>query len=121
MNIHTSRRILAGSVLVALAAAGILSLQHAALASPQDRFGDRTPGTVYVRSQGLYYDTFVVQDPLPMRGRFQLIENGETEFGPGDPGYLGGRWWSDSNSNGVQDPDDHYFLCPLLPPGRANP
>ena len=31
------------------------------------RFGDRTPGLVYVTSQGLYYDTFVVKDPLPMR------------------------------------------------------
>jgi hypothetical protein len=121
MNIHTSRRILAGSVLVALAAAGILSLQHAALASPQDRFGDRTPGTVYVRSQGLYYDTFVAVDPLPMHGRFQLLEAGETDFGPGDPGYLGGRWWEDLNGNGMQDEGDHFFLCPLLGPGRTSP
>jgi hypothetical protein len=82
------------------------------------RFGSRTPGVVYVTSQGLYYDTFVVQDPLPMHGKFQLIANGETEFGPGQPGYLGGRWWEDLNDNGRQDPDDHYFLCPLLPPGR---
>jgi hypothetical protein len=82
------------------------------------RFGTRTPGVIYVTSQGLYYDTFVVRDPLPMNGRFQLIENGQTEFGPGDPGYLGGRWWEDLNGNGIQDPDDHYFLCPLLPPGR---
>jgi hypothetical protein len=82
------------------------------------RFGTRTPGTIFVTSQGLYYDTFVVKDPLPMEGRFQLLENGQTEFGPGDPGYLGGRWWEDLNANGVQDPEDHYFLCPLLPPGR---
>jgi hypothetical protein len=85
------------------------------------RFGDRTPGVVYVTSQGLYYDTFVVKDPLPMEGRFQLLTNGQTAFGPGQPGYLGGRWWEDSNANGVQDPDDHYFLCPLLPPGRPMP
>ena len=85
------------------------------------RFGDRTPGVVYVTSQGLYYDTFVVKDPLPMEGRFQLLENGTTEFGPGQPGYLGGRWWEDLNGNGVQDPSDHYFLCPLLPPGRPTP
>jgi hypothetical protein len=89
-------------------------------ASPS-RFGDRTPGVVYVTSQGLYYDTFVVKDPLPMKGRFQLLTNGQTEFGPGQPGYLGGRWWEDLNRNGVQDPDDHYFLCPLLPPGRPTP
>jgi hypothetical protein len=95
-------------------------------ASPQtavspSRFGERTPGVVYVTSQGLYYDTFVVKDPLPMNGPFQLLADGQTEFGPGQPGYLGGRWWEDSNKNGVQDPQDHYFLCPLLPPGRPTP
>jgi hypothetical protein len=89
-------------------------------ASPA-RFGDRTPGVVYVTSQGLYYDTFVVKDPLPMEGQFQLLKNMQTEFGPGEPGYLGGRWWEDLNANGVQDSDDHYFLCPLLPPGRSTP
>lgn len=78
-------------------------------------------GVILVTSQGLYYDTYVVQDPLPMKGKFQLLENGVTPFGPGDPGYLGGRWWEDLNGNGVQDPDDHYFLCPLLPPGRETP
>jgi hypothetical protein len=85
------------------------------------RFGDRTPGVVFVTSQGLYYDTFVVKDPLPMHGRFQLLTNGQTEFGPGQPGYLGGRWWEDSNGNGTQDAEDHFFLCPLLPPGRPTP
>lgn len=85
------------------------------------RFGDRTPGVVYVTSQGLYYDTFVVKDPLPMEGRFQLIADGATEFGPGQPGYLGGRWWEDTNENGMQDAGDHFFLCPLLPPGRITP
>jgi hypothetical protein len=83
--------------------------------------GNETPGTVLVTSQGLYYDTFVVVDPLPFKGKFQKIENGMTEFGPGDPGYLGGRWWEDTNMNGVMDPDDHYFLCPLLGPGRTSP
>lgn len=85
------------------------------------RFGKRTPGVVFVTSQGLYFDTFVVKDPLPMKGRFQLLTDGRTEFGPGQPGYLGGRWWEDLNRNGMQDPDDHYFLCPLLPPGRPTP
>jgi len=78
-------------------------------------------GVVFVISQGLYYDTFVARDPLPMEGRFQLLENGRTQFGPGDPGYLGGRWWEDLNHNGVQDAGDHFFLCPLLPPGRPTP
>ena len=78
-------------------------------------------GVIFVTSQGLYYDTFVARDPLPMKGKFQLLVNGTTEFGPGDPGYLGGRWWEDLNQNGVQDAGDHFFLCPLLPPGRATP
>jgi hypothetical protein len=85
------------------------------------RFGDRTPGVVFVTSQGLYYDTFVVKDPLPMEGQFQRLANGQTGFGPGQPGYLGGRWWEDVNGNGIQDSADHFFLCPLLPPGRPTP
>ena len=104
-----------GSPTVAAGSATVSSQQ-----SPS-RFGDRMPGVVYVTSQGLYYDTFVVKDPLPMQGRFQLLANGETEFGPGQPGYLGGRWWEDTNGNGVQDAADHFFLCPLLPPGRPTP
>jgi hypothetical protein len=78
-------------------------------------------GVIFVTSQQLYYDTFVTNDPLPMKGKFQLLENGRTEFGPGDPGYLGGRWWEDLNHNGVQDTGDHFFHCPLLPPGRPTP
>jgi hypothetical protein len=78
-------------------------------------------GVVYVRSQGLYYDTFVSAQSLPPRGPFQQLDNGETEFGPGDPGYVGGRWWVDADGDGVQDADDTYLLCPLLPPGRATP
>jgi hypothetical protein len=54
-------------------------------------------------SQGLYYDSIVVAT-LPFKGRFQKLEMGpnglQTEFGPGDPGYLGGRWWVDANPNG---------------------
>jgi hypothetical protein len=75
-------------------------------------------GTVYVTSQGLYYDTFVSVEELPPHGRFQLLDNGETEFGPGDPGYLGGRWKVPNPSA----PDGYdYLLCPLLPPGRKTP
>ena len=80
-----------------------------------------TPGVIYVTSQGLYYDTFATADPVPMKGPFQLLENGQTEFGPGDPGYLGGRWWEDTNGNDIMDGEDHYFLCPLLGPGRESP
>lgn len=78
-------------------------------------------GVVYVRSQGLYYDTFVSASSLPPKGRFQKLEAGETDFGPGDPGYLGGRWWVD-DGDGVFEPDeDTFLLCPLLPPGRTTP
>lgn len=103
----------------AIAAVASGGSQQASLST--QRFGKRETGVVYVTSQGLYYDTFVVKDPLPMNGRFQLLANGETEFGPGQPGYLGGRWWEDTNGNQVQDAEDHFFLCPLLPPGRPTP
>ena len=83
--------------------------------------GDGALGTIYVTSQGLYYDTFVSAETLPMKGRFQKLVNGTTEFGPGNPGYLGGRWWVDENGNNMQDEGDSYLLCPLLPPGRPNP
>lgn len=76
---------------------------------------------VYVRSQGLYYDSIITADPLPAKGPFQLLEMGpnglETEFGPGDTGYVGGRWKEDFDGDG----EFHYFLCPLLGPGRENP
>ncbi len=73
---------------------------------------------VYVRGQGLYYDSIVTADPLPPRGSFQLLEMGdhglETEFGPGDTGYIGGRWMADFDGDG----EFAYFGCPLLGPGR---
>ena len=78
-------------------------------------------GVVYVESQGLYYDTFFSAESLPAKGRFQELKDGVTEFGPGDPGYLGGRWWVDVNEDGVMDPGDNYLLCPLLGPGREEP
>jgi len=76
-------------------------------------------GKVFVTSQGLYYDTFVTANPLPMEGPFQKLVDGATEFGPGDPGYLGGRWWIDNNGNNIQDEGDTFLLCPLLGPGYA--
>ena len=86
--------------------------------------GRGTGPVVFVTSQGLYYDSIVVADPLPMKGRFQQLIPGEnglsTEFGPGTPGHLGGRWWVDLDENGMMDEDDHYFLCPLLGPGREH-
>lgn len=83
--------------------------------------GNGALGTVYVTSQGLYYDTFVSAQVLPNQGPFQKLDNGVTEFGPGDPGYLGGRWWVDVNGDNMQDEGDSFVLCPLLPPGRSTP
>jgi hypothetical protein len=83
---------------------------------------------VYVESQGLYYDSIVTADPLPQKGPFQQLfppdasdDRLRTEFGPGDQGYVGGRWWVDVNGNGEMDEGDHFFSCPLLGPGRATP
>ena len=102
-----------------IATALALVVAGSAAATPGGRAA--ATGTVFVTSQGLYYDTFVTRDPIPMQGPFQLLENGTTEFGPGDAGYLGGRWWEDTNGNEVQDAEDHFFHCPLLGPGREAP
>lgn len=105
-------------------------LVGSAMAIGSAAFADRNTGrgtgpVVFVTSQGLYYDSIVVVDPLPQRGNFQQLLMGmnglETEFGPGEPGHLGGRWWIDSNEDGVMDSGDKFFLCPLLGPGRDTP
>ncbi|NNC92490.1 MAG: hypothetical protein HKN80_08345 [Acidimicrobiia bacterium] len=92
---------------------------------PRDDDGKRVRVVVYVESQGLYFDSIVGPD-LPMKGRFQQLRPGEgpdgglaTDFGPGDPGYLGGRWWVDLNGNEEMDSGDHFFSCPLLGHGSA--
>jgi hypothetical protein len=60
--------------------------------------GNRPGPVIFVRSQGLWYDSIVTADPLPPEGPFQELfptaTEGqlETELGPGDPGYVGGRW-----------------------------
>ena len=88
--------------------------------------GSEGSPVVYVISQGLYFDSIVLTD-LPRKGRFQElvpifdeawnIIGLETEFGPTDVGYLGGRWWVDMDGDDNMDDDDAYFLCPLLGPG----
>lgn len=89
--------------------------------------GDRTTGrgtgpVIYVASQGLYYDSIVVADSLPQKGRFQQLIPGESglsiEYRAGDHGHVGGRWWIDLNEDGEMNSGDKYFLCPLLGPGR---
>lgn len=88
--------------------------------------GGRGDGPIiYVRSQELYFDSIVTADPLPMKGNFQQlvpVDGGlETDYGPGDREYKGGRWWVDVNGDGEQNEGDHFFNCPLLGPGRATP
>ena len=99
----------------------VLAVAAPALANGNGRGGERQP-VVYVESQDLFYDSVVVTD-VPNKGSFQLLEMGGasglmTEFGPGDVGYLGGRWKFDSNGDGTID---KYFICPLLGPGYEGP
>ena len=89
--------------------------------------GERVRVTVYVESQGLFYDS-IVGPSLPQKGPFQELKPGAgpggslaTEFGPGDPGYRGGRWWVDVNGSGEMDEGDAFFSCPLLGKGSATP
>lgn len=118
--------------LTILAAAGLMLLATAAPAlaggpPPTDDDGNRIRVTVYVESQGLFFDSIVGPD-LPMHGPFQELKPGAgpdgalaTEFGPGDPGYLGGRWWVDVDGSGDMTEGDHFFSCPLLGHGSATP
>ncbi len=116
------------SALVALVVAISLVFAVPAFAGggppPTTEDGDRVRVEVLVTSQGLTYDSIVGPD-LPMEGPFQELVMGsnglETEFGPGDSGYLGGRWWVDLNPNGVMDEGDRFFSCPLLGHGSVTP
>ncbi len=109
-------------VLSAVALIGSALVINSAAFAKERTTGRGTGPVIFVTSQGLYYDSIVVADPLPQKGRFQQLVPGEnglmTEFGPGDYGHVGGRWWVDLNDNGEMDTEDHYFLCPLLGPGR---
>lgn len=84
--------------------------------------GRGTGPVIYVSSQGLYYDSIVLTD-VPQKGEFQQLvptTNGlTTEYGPGEAGHLGGRWWLDLNADGEMNNGDKFFLCPLLGPGRT--
>ena len=103
-------------ILVVVAALSLLAVIPASA-----NRGNGALGVVYVSSQGLYYDTFVSAQSLPFHGRFQKLDNGVTKYGPGDQGYVGGRWWVDTNGNNIMDATDTYVLCPLLGPGRTTP
>ena len=110
---------------ISLVAVAVLMLAY--YVNPVIGQGRPGAGVVYVTGQGLLFETFGTTD-LPPKGPFQelilpddpanISGFPETEYGPGDPGYVGGRWWVDVNGNGEQDPEDNYFQCPLLGPGR---
>ena len=97
-----------------------MAISGASYAKDRDT-GRGTGPVIHVTSQNLYYDSIVLAD-LPQKGNFQQLipdMNGlHTEFGPGEVGHLGGRWWIDLNADGVMNAGDKYFLCPLLGPGR---
>jgi hypothetical protein len=92
---------------------------------PPSHVNDGTVGIIYVTSDGTNWYTIVpyAGGTLVYNGHNggsfqQLFTTGPnapyTNFGPGDPGYRGGRWWVD-DGDGVMEPEgvDHYFLCPL--------
>jgi hypothetical protein len=116
----------------ALVLVSLIALTVPLVSAAKPRGLPRGSIVVYVTSTGKYYDTIVPIDPeagkqLPWKGRFQLLEMAgptglQTEFGPGDQEYVGGRWWLDvGNDPGEQDANDVFFLCPLLGPGRDAP
>lgn len=111
-------------VAAAAVVAGALAVPFGGFASAaQTKTGVPTQVEVYVTSQDLTFESIVVAD-LPQKGRFQQLvpqPDGSlhTEFGPGDKGYLGGRWWVDGNGDGIQNDGDAFFLCPLLGHGSA--
>jgi hypothetical protein len=111
------RSVLAALALIAVALAGAQSAQAR---------GNVEGPVIYVTSQGLFYDSIVLT-MLPQEGPFQKLEMGgpssfglQTEFGPGDMDYVGGRWWLDLNGDDKMDGGDLYFSCPLLGPGRES-
>jgi len=89
------------------------------LAGSADSAGASTPRVVvYVASQGLCYGSVVTPNSLPDEGPFQLLTASSicgpgtfmTQYGPGDVGYVGGRWVTG---------DGTRFTCPLIGPGYA--
>lgn len=108
----------------------ILALSLVIIVGTSEAFarGNKEGPVIYVTGQDLFYDAIIAADPLPMKGPFQELELCDvdgtpglcTEFGPGDFGYYGGRWWFD-DGDGVMNEGDHFFSCPLLGPGRKTP
>ena len=114
-----SKRTVGAVCVLAVAAAMVVSATEA-------QAGRGNGPIIYVVGQGLYYDSIVTAEPLPQEGPFQMLTpvspgRLKTMLGPGDPGYLGGRWWIDMNGDGEMNDGDKFFACPLLGPGRETP
>jgi hypothetical protein len=115
------------SLLGLFAIISVFTILTTAYASPGGR--PASPIVIYVTSQGLSYQS-IPGPSLPWKEQrshtFQKLEGIApdglwTEFGPGNVGYKGGRWWIDHPDLGIQgeqDEYDTYFLCPLLGPGK---
>ncbi len=108
-----------------LSALAMFAVAAGAASTAQAR-GEVDGPVIYVTSQDLFYDSIVVAT-LPLKGPFQKLELGgpsssglQTEFGPGDLEYVGGRWWLDLNGDGKMGDGDMFFSCPLLGPGRED-
>jgi len=107
---------------VALLTVALLIGVMAAPALARGKGNPHDTPVVYVTSQGLAYDSIVLtQLPFVENAPYQKLEAGgptglQTEWGPGDQGFVGGRWWLD-DGNGVMDENDAFFTCPLLGPG----
>ena len=109
------KRLMTLGVVVAAAAMAIFAFTGVANAKTPPKPLPRP--VIYVESQGLCYDSIVTAQNLPNKGPFQDLAPdpaercGEgsliTQFGPGDVGYVGGRW----------DMGGKLFMCPLLGPG----
>ena len=116
-------------LITTIALAGAMTMATTSVFAKERTKGRGAEGSVviYVTSQNMFYDTVLLGE-LPYNGttNFQKLEPGvgpegsagQTEFGPKDTEYYGGRWWVDVNMDGYMDETDFYFLCPLLGPGR---
>ena len=108
---------------ITLLAAGLLVGVMAGPALARGKGNPHPAPVVYVTSQGLAYDSIVLTElPFVENAPYQKLEMGgptgiQTEWGPGDRDFVGGRWWVDVNGDGHMDEGDSYFLCPLLGPG----
>ena len=126
-----NKKVKTGLLLVAALAAALALVCSPTKVEARGKGNPHPQPVIYVVSQGLYYDSIVTADPLPPKGKFQQLfppgtnpewvgdmETLSTEFGPGDHGHRGGRWWVDLNGDGEQNDGDHFFACPLRGPGR---